>query len=429
MVRHFSLIGASLLLLFSAAGVSFAWDFNILGSIRETFDDNIRAIAETPLRKKQYDFISELMVGLGLRQEGKTYTLDLMGHVRQQVYARNLPLSNNNQDVTLNLTKNFSELVSFQVSDVFQNFPEADTLDSRFGFTEGRMRYIRNSFNMTGVFETNKYYTIRLIYSNVFSKYYYTRTRQWHIERFLYRAYFNQDLKYSLNNLARMQHEVHWDSSNYSYIFYEYQWTKSYPGGILQVHRPGVGYRYDFTRQLYIEGRISPDFVFTPRVTRHTVTVYGVQFFIPPATPYDISLYAYLMLSHDVDQRTNAQLNFTYQNSILANNADPTTNWRIQGNLTRAIVDRVTLRANLFYGESYIFTRKTTNRLAGFSLSPTFEFTEHISASLSYDFTWNYAYVTGPRLIGGYVLFIRTPVKEVTGYYRNRVSIAVNGTW
>jgi hypothetical protein len=430
MGKYFFLIGTLLiLLLFLAAGISYAWDFNIIGTIRETFDDNIRAIPETYLEKKKYDFISELLLGLGLRHEGKTYTLDLMGHVNQQIYARHFGLTNNNQDVELNLTKNFSELVSFEVTEVFQNYPEPDRFEVLFGNSEGRMRYWRNNFSLTGIFEANKYYMIRLIYTNQFSKYFYTRTRLWYIERFFYRSYMNQDLKYSLVNTARMQHEIHWDSSNYTYIFYEYQWTKSYPGGILQVHRPGVGYRHDFTRQLYIEGRISPDFVFSPNNTRGNVTAYGVQVLIPPSTPYDVSLYAYLMVSHDVDQKTNAQLNFTYQNSILANNADPTTNWLIAGNLTRQIIDRLLFTSSIFYGQSYIFATKTTDRLIGLSISSTYEFTEHISATIAYNFTWNYSYVTGYRLFGGYVYSNGAYVKEISGYYRNRVSIAVNGTW
>jgi len=430
MGKHFPLMGALLtLLLFSAAGISLAWEFNIIGTIRETFDDNIRAIAETPLQKKKYDYITEVLVGLGLRHEGKTYTFDLMGHVNQQIYARHFGLTNNNQDVRLRLTKNFSELVSFEFTDIFQNYPEPDRFEVLFGNSEGRMRYWRNEFSLTGVFEANKYYTIRLVYMNQFSKYFYTRTRQWHLERYFFRSYINQDLKYSMVNAARMHHEIHWDSSNYTYIFYEYQWTKSNPGGILQVHRPGLGYRHDFTRQLYIEGRISPDFVFPPNSPRSNISVSGVQVVIPPSTPYDISLYAYLMVSHDVDQRTNASLNFTYQNSILANNSDPTTNWFITGNVTRQIFERFSFASSLFYGESYIFARKTKDRLIGLSATATYEFTEHISATIAYNFAWNYSYVTGYRLFGGYVYSNGAAVREISGYYRNRVSLALNGTW
>ena len=430
MGKNFSLIGAAIiLLLFSAAGISLAWEFNILGTIRETFDDNIRAIAETPLQKKEYDFISEILVGLGLRHEGKTFTLDLMGHVNQQIYARHFGLTNNNQNVELRLTKNFSELVSFEITELFHNYPEPDRFEALFGNSEGRMRYWRNEFSLTGVFEANKYYIIRLIYTNQFSKYFYTRTREWYLQRFLLSSYMNQDLKYSMVNMARMHHEIHWDSSNYTYIFYEYQWTKSSPGGILQVHRPGVGYRHDFTRQLYIEGRISPDIVFRPSNARSTVSAYGVQVVVPPSTPYDISLYAYLMVSHDVDKKTNAMLNFTYQNSILANNADPTTNWLITGSLTRHIIDRLLFASSIFYGESFIFATKTTDRLIGLSVSSTYEFTENFSATIAYNFTWNYSYVAGYRLMGGYVYSNGAAVQGVSGYYRNRVSIAFNGSW
>ncbi len=366
---------------------------------------------------------------MGVRQEGKTYTLDLMGHVNQQIYSMYFGLTNNNQDVTLNLSKSFSELITFQITDIFTNYPEPDTFAALFGNTYGRMRYWRNGFNLTGTFEANKHYMIRIVYSNQFSKYFYTHTRQWYINNYISMNYSNQELKYSLNQGARIQHEVHWDSSNYSYLFYEYQWTKSFPGGVLQVHRPGIGYRHDFTKQLYIEGRVAPDIVFPPTIRRTSITAFGTQIYLSSGTPYDVSLYAYIMLGHNIDQRTNAALSFTYQNSVLANNADPTTNWQIQGTLSRNIIDKLMLTSSIFYGQAYLFTSKTTIRLFGFSISPAFEFTENISMSVSYSFTLNYSHISGQRIPGGYVLSNTTFLKQDTGYYRNRASIGVNASW
>lgn len=402
-----------------------AWEFILQGTARETFDDNINSAIETLFVKKKYDFITDIILGLGIRHEGKTYTLDIIGHVTQQLYARHFGLSNNNQDISLSFNKVFSELFSIVLTDSFQNYPEPNRFEELFGSTEGRMRYWNNSFALNAALEVNRYYMISVSYTNQFSKYFYTRTRQYYINNYFYSNYLIQNLGYRFTQIARMQQEFHWNPSNNIYVFYEYQWTKQDLDGILQTHRPGIGYRHDFTRQLYAEIRVSPDVVLPPHDIRSQYSMYGMQLLISPQEPYFVTLYTYATLVHDVDDQTNARLTFTYENSIIANSADTTTNWRIAGDMTRQLLDRLSFTSSIFYGQIYYYTRRATNRLFGFSLSARYEFIEHLSGSISYDFTLNYTRQEGYRLFHGYVWHNGAYIEENRGYWRNRVSIGL----
>ena len=416
------------ILLFTLSIIKFtlAVDFILQGVIRETFDDNINSIVETPFEKKKYDFITEAVVGLGIRHEGKTDTLDIVGHVFQQVYAKNFKeknkFKNNFQDITLDYTKAFSEVVSFHVIDVFQNYPEPDRFEALFGNAQGRMRYWRNNFNFLGTIEITSLYTISLQYLNQFSKYFYTRPMSSYLSNFYSGISVDQKVNMSLMQIAQIRNELHWDAANNSFIFYEYQWSKPYPGKLLQVHRPGVGYRHDFTRQLFIEGRVAIDIVLPSYYVRYRVNAYNQQIIKSPRT-YQ-TLFANLILSNNVDKKTNASLSFTYQNSILANTLDAATNWQILGDVIRHIFPRVLLTSSVFYGEGYIYATNATNRLFGINLSLAYELTEHISAAVYYNFILNYTHVTGNYITAGYVWNNRVGyAKEDTGYYRNRASL------
>lgn len=403
----------------------FAWEFILEGEVRETFDDNIESTVETVFEKKKYDFITGMILGLGVRNEGKTYTLDIIGHVRQQIFARHFDLTNNNQDITVNLNKAFSELISFTINDSFHHYPEAERFEDLFGNVQGRTWYWSNNFGLNGILEVNKYYMISINYTNQFSKYFYTRTRQYYLNNYFYSNYSNQNLEYSFTQTARMQHEFHWDSSNNIYIFYEYQWTEQNLNGIFQTHRPGIGYHHDFTRQLFVEVRISPDIVLPPHDIRTLYSVYGIQMLISPQELYYITLYTYAALSNDVDEQTNATLSFTYQNSIIANSADTTTNWQIAGDVTRQLLDRLSFTSSIFYGQAYFYASRSTNRLFGFSLSIAYEFTEYVSGSIGYDFTLNNMHQDGYGLFRGYVWYNGAYIRENSGYLRNRATIGI----
>jgi len=461
-----------LFIIFSFIGITYGWKLIVQGEIRETFDDNINSTIETPLNLFQFitnplttfissrdiqrwDFITEPMFGLGIQHEGKTYTLDIIGHIYVRAYSIYYKLFDHYEDATLKYIKSFSELIYFQVTDVFQHYPEPARFEVLFGTMLGRMQYLRNTVNCTGLFEVNTHYRIRLDYTNQYSKYYYTHTTQSYVNDAYRGTTLNQNLKYSLMHGAQMRHEILWDSANNTYIFYEYNWMNQVPGGIAMVHRPGVGYRHDFTKQLYIEGRVAPDFIFPSRNIRISISAYGSQILIPPSfnfpylnyyiqpltlyllvnwltkefIPYNISLYAYLTLSNDIDEKTNARLTFTYTNRILDNAADTITSWQILGDINRYVLPRLSLKASVFYGEGSHYAQNTLNRLFGLSIQTGYDITEYISMFVSYNFTLNYNHVYGYKIANDIVWNNGMYAREDSGYLRHRVSIGVRAEY
>jgi hypothetical protein len=474
-----------LIVIFSVISVTYGWKLVVQGRVQETFDDNIHSTIETrrnlfqfltnPLSTfissrdiKRWDFITEPMFGLGVQHEGKTYMLNIIGHIYARIYNQYYQLSNYYEDATLNLTKAFSDQISFQVTNVFQNYPEPARFEVLSGNMLGRMQYLRNNVNCMGLFEVNPHYMIRLEYTNQYTIYYYTHTGTSRANDMYRGTPLNQNLKHSIMHDAQMRHEIHWDSANNTYLFYEYEWINQSPVGIPKVyspsivsmvHRPGIGYRHDFTKQLYIEGRVAPDIVFPSHVIRISVTAYGGRLIIPPSihypylqyynniqppglylwvnektreiTPYYISFYAYLTLSNDVDEKTNARLTFTYMDRILDNAADTISSWEIVGDMTRYILPRLSLTASVFYGQGSYYAQRTTNRLFGFNISFAYDIVEYVSAFVTYDFTLNYNHVDGYRvpLVHNLVWDNGAYMLENSGYLRHRATIGVRAEY
>jgi len=450
--------------MFSVIGIAYGWKFVFQGEIRETFDDNIDSTIETnlnilqiltnpvsaivaPRAVKLWDFITEPKVGLGIQHEGKTYTLDLIGHFYMQAYSKNYRRFNYYEDATLNYTKELSDAISFKITDVFQHYPEPERFEVLFGNTQEKIQYLRNYAHVDSLFEVNTLYFINMQYTNQYSKYFYTHTNKTYIYDYYSGNYINQELKFSLMHDAIIRHELHWDAANNTYLFYEYEWMNQSPGGITQVHRSGFGYRHDFTKQLYIEGRIAPDFVIPSREIRTVINAYGLQIIIPPGisypdlkynlqpfylnfarrsiTPFYASYFAYLTLSNEVDIKTIAKLSFTYQNQVLANSTGTITSWQVLGDVTRYVLPRLSLTSSIFYGQGYYFGQNTLNRLFGLLLTFSYDLTEHVSAFVSYNFTLNFIHVYGYKIIDGIVWNNGGYIREDSGYIRNRASIGV----
>lgn len=413
-----SVICLTIILLFSVIGISFSWELLLQGRIRETFDDNIASTAYD----KRYDFISEFMFGLGVHHEGRTQTLDIIGHVIQQIYSINFGLTNNAQDAALNYILSLTDNVTFHVNDVFNNYPEPVQYEVLFGSTHGRMKYYRNSFNFTGTFDITTHFSINILYNNQYSKYFYTHTYQDRFYEYLVGINNLRNLDSSLVHIARFQNEIHWDSSNITFIYYAYEWIKQVPGGVSQIHRPGVGHRYNITTQLYAELRVAPDIIF-PSQDRIN---YDLTTLIRGIEEYHVRPFIMFSLVNDVDQRTNASLTFTYQTSIMTNSRDALDNWQINGNLIRQLFPRFLLTSSIFYGQGVSYTNHTTNRLFGITLSGAYQFVEHFSAFLTYDFTWNNTEVNGLRVGNNWVIYNGGYYNANSGYWRNRVSIGIS---
>lgn len=324
------------------------------------------------------------------------------------------------EDATLHYTKMFSENVNLLISDTFQHYPEPDRYQRSFGITEGRVDYFNNNFAIDGIFTVNAHYRFTAGYSIQYMKNQYKKNWQYYYN-LINNNFIDRNIDHTLSQMARTQHEVHWDSSNYTFVFYDYSWIQQNLGGVSHIHTPGLGYRHSFTNQLYAECRVAPDFLVPYNDIR--LTMNPVQYYLASINPLYIRVFAFLTLVNDVDDRTTASLSFTYRTSIMENINDMFTSWQISGDFTRQVFTRLMVQASIYYGQGFYVHRNTTNRLFGFAPSVAYVFTENFSIRVWYDLSVNYTHVDGYRVLGGYVYNRNGFEVADSGYVRNRISI------
>ncbi|MDM7987073.1 MAG: hypothetical protein QUS13_07055 [Smithella sp.] len=408
-----------------------AIDLVLAGTAQEIFDDNILSVAESDLQEKNFDFITELMLRIGMRIEKQTQELELSGTVYQEIYSMNFCLTNNYQDATAIYTIQPLETISFMVIDRFQNYPEPETFERLFGIQQGRMRYWANDCGFTARFVMTNHYTMILNYSNLYTRYFYTKTWGSRLAGYLANTYINRDIRHSFSHNANMRHEVEWDSSNVTSLYYEYSWFSQTPGGISQVHNPGAGHRYSITPQLHVEARIGPTFLFPYYSDLHRLDTYSIREY-QTHKPYYVALFSSGMVTQEVDNRTTLRLTFVYQNSIIDNIMDNFRNWQIAGSIDRQLFNRINLSANIFYGEGELAQQNRKTRLLGISIAPAYEIIEHLTANLSYEFTYNASQLSaewGMHPYRGFTFNNGLISRAATRYMRNRVSIGVRGEY
>jgi hypothetical protein len=401
--------------------ILYAWDNILQGQVRETYDDNITSAAYG----RENDFISEFMVGIGVRNEGKVQVLDVLGHVFQHVYAVHPGLSNNYQDLTVNYTRNISEHTSFRFSNIFQNFPDPDRFEILFGNSSGRMRYIRNNFDSGISIEINKHYAVILGYSNQFMNYYYKHTRRYYLDNIMRGVYINRQIRHSLTQTFTMRHEFIFNSSNAVFINYSYLLANYYPGLASQSHTPSLGYRHNFTNQLYFECMAAPEISIPARTRDYTVNGMIDSYRRRNKEKTDVSLYALVSLVDEIDQRTSLRLWFMRQNTVLSHMAQNMLNWQFGCDMNRQIFPRLSIVGSLFYGQGIIYSTDTNVRLFGLRLSGSYDFTDHISGAVFIDHILNYTYLSGYRLNSKYIIRNAVIQRSSFGYSRNRLSLAL----
>ncbi|MBN2157876.1 MAG: hypothetical protein JW807_00670 [Spirochaetes bacterium] len=436
-----ALIIIAIVLIMAAPRICSAWELVANGYLRETFDDNINATVEVPInpylfasnpamifftRQERilWDFISEVMASLGVHHEGKTQVLDIQGRFRSQVYGKNFKeMTNYSEDAALFYTMALSDLATLHVIDNFQHYPEPDRYEREFGITEGRLSYYGNTITIGGTFTITPHYAFTLEYVNQYFKNEYRVN--WRSRAIEYANYnlIERPVDSSIMHAARTQQEMHWDSHNYSFLFYEYTWMQHYPGGVSQTHTPGAGHRLNFTSQLYAEVRVAPEFLLPYHDPLGGVNI--LQSILAPWQYLYISLYTQASLVNEVDRKTVASLIFTYRTSIRDNSIDIFSNWQISGDFTRHIFSRLVLSASIFYGQGFYITRRETNRFFGLAPSVAYEFNEHLSGRIWYELSVNYTRVDGLRLSRGYVFNSRGYAVAFSGYTRNQLSIGI----
>ncbi|MDY6934889.1 MAG: hypothetical protein SVZ03_11815 [Spirochaetota bacterium] len=322
-----------------------------MGSISEMYDDNITASSDD----QEYDFITYLMLGLGINHEGRFQSLTLAGRTYQQFHINNQEDNYNSQDLTLDYIYNSSRRSRFQLADTFNHYPEPRSFEVLFGRTDVRVGYYSNIFELTYLKTLSRYFSFNIRYTNQ-----------------LYN-YSGGEVCDSYSNGAGVGVEYSWNNSNIIYPFYDFTYTKYDTGEANSEQMAGIEYRHSFTRQFYTNCCIGGVYI---------ITIDGTQ-----------NTYPYLLTSitYEIDENNTINVLFIKQTNVVGYSEDPFENIRISGEASRQMLRDLSLSLSAFYGYGEYTLSDTTTELIGVTTSLAYDIKENIEGSLVYTYTNNKA--------------------------------------
>ncbi len=368
-----------LLIIITTVTTALAKDLIIQGSVAEMYDDNINNSSNDP----KTDYITNLMLGLGINLEGKTQTLRLLGHIYQELYYKQSSFNNNSQDIILNYTKEFTSRDRFMLNNTFQHYPEPRDFQYMYGQSEGRNGYYTNSLNLAFDKDLINDFAINLYYINVI-----TRAS-------------SEALNDSMSNGAGFSLNYSINAFNIISLLYDYNNTQYESGGRNNEedniqHTAGLGYQHYFTRQLSASCKGGIEYIKSRNDTQ--------------STPYFI-----LSVVDNIDAKNiiNVSVSRRYQTTLLTN--EVYDSWTFSALFIRQISARLTFSLSMFYQYGYIVSSlsNTENSLLGITTSGNYYLNENIFLSAKYTYT---------RTINKQT----RPMYNNTKYDRNQIQLSAN---
>jgi hypothetical protein len=326
----------------------------LTGSASEIYDDNTNSSAENP----EKDYITNLMLGAGINLEGRTQTLQLLGHTYQQLYYKQKELNNNSQDAMLNYRKEFTSRDRFTLNNTFRHQPEAREFQDMFGQPEGRNGYYTNSLNVTFTKDLINDFSIDLHYLNVITR------------------GTSNTVNDSLSNGVGLRLNYGINAFNIIFVFYDYNITK-YKSQEENIeynniqHTGGGGYQHYFTKQLYGTFAVGIDYIESRDDTQK-------------------SPYLNLSLIDDIDARNTINISITrsYRTTLLTD--EVYKSWILSVLFTRQVSDRFAFALSSFYQYGHTINTQSNqvSRLLGATISGNYYLNENLFVSALYTYTY-----------------------------------------
>ena len=329
------------------ASASSGLDLDVKGSVSTAYDDNVTFVKED----KKSDNVTNLLIGLGAKQEGKTHTLALEGNLTQHLFADNPSFNNNSQDVSIDLKKELSRYDRFSATNKFVHAEDPQSFEDDFGRTSGRYSYYRNTFNAAYTRDFSKHVSVEGRYGNES----YSASRE--------------DLRDSL--LHRTGFDVNYiKSSALAFLFgYDFSTRHIDESGSATVHTLAAGFRHFLTTQFYIDTRAGVSLVEAfdgSNASRPSVTV---------------------ALTDDFNETDSASLSYRKTSTPSSFTADIFDSWRVALSLGRQLLERLKMTASVFFGEGDFAALNITDRQTGASARLSYEVTRNAQTFLAYTYS------------------------------------------
>lgn len=324
-----------------------AFDVKVLGSLSETYDDNV---AYTKTNKKD-DLITNAKIGLSAKYEGKTEGLEFLGNVARHAYMDNSNYDNTSEDFSISAKKEFSAYDRAVLSDAFVHAEEPRSFEDEFGRTSGRYSYYRNRFNLAFSKDFSKEFTLIGRYAN---------DLDW---------YSRSDQSDSTQN--RVGFEGDYIISSHTTVFgaYDYYKRDFDPGSSATTNSLTAGVRQYFTNQLFLDANTGVDFIKS----------YNNKEYSKPRFS--------LSLTDDIDDTTRVTAAFDKRYYTNSSTQDLFNYYQASVNLFKRLLQRLGFNASGFYGKGKYEVFNIKDTLKGASAGFTYDIKEDIKANLNYSYS------------------------------------------
>ena len=324
-----------------------AVDLKVLGSVYETYDDNI-SLTKT---NKKDDYITNASVGLLAKYEGKTEGLSFSGRVAQHNYMDNTNFDNTSEDFTLSGQKEFSAYDRATIKNTFTHAEDPSSFEDEFGRTSGRYSYYRNKFNMAYSRDFSKEFTLIGRYFNDVD------------------TYSRSDMSDSVQNRIGFEGDYIVSSHTTAYGAYDFTQRDFDPGSKALTNSLYAGARQFFSSQLFLDAATGVDFIKS----------YNDKNYEKPRFT--------LSLTDDLDETTRASITFDKRYFTNSSTQDLFNYWQTSANLSRRIFQRLGMNMSGFYGKGTYTTMNIKDTLKGASTGLNYDITEYITANVSYTYS------------------------------------------
>lgn len=324
-----------------------AFDVNLSGSTRESFDDNITFTKEN----KKEDFITSARVGIEAVYEGKTRGLKLSGSILQNAFLDHTGYNSLAQDFTADFINELSKYDRIFLSDTYSRAQEPRSFEDAFGSTSGRYRIQKNEFSLGYSRDINSQYGLTARYSNAVN------------------TYSRQDMADSYLNSLGLQFGYR-ESSEFSLSgAYDFTYRHFDPGSHAMTNSLGALARAYLTSRLYLDTSAGISFL----------NSYDKNSYVKP--------YLGMAVTDEFDENTKGTISFTKRYDTNAYSQDLFGYWRISCALTRKLTQRLDAECSFFFGDGEYRSLDIRDKLSGINLGLNYDFKDNIRGGLTYSYS------------------------------------------
>jgi hypothetical protein len=297
------------------------------------------------------DQITHVLAGLGARQEGKTYQLNVEGNFSRHLFADHPSFNNNSQDINMDFQKEFSRYDRFSATNKFAHSEDPKSFEDDFGRTSGRYSYYRNIFKAEYTRDVSKHVSLQGHYGNEN----YSASGEDSSDSLLHRVGF--DVNYIKNSATAFL------------IGYDFTARDIDESGSATVHTWTGGFRHFLTEQLSID-------------TRAGVSLMEALDGSSVAEPSVIVAFI-----NDFSETDSAGLSYRKTSAPSSFTADIFDSWQVAANLSRQLLERLKMTASVVFGEGDFAAQAITDRQTGASTRLSYEVTRNAQTFLAYTYS------------------------------------------